>query len=36
MENLIILSLVCNCFSFYTIYLLKKDFEQFKKQNNEQ
>ena len=32
MESLIITSLICNFFSFYAIYLLKKDFEQFKKQ----
>jgi hypothetical protein len=30
MENLIIISLICNFFSFYAIYLLKKEFEQFK------
>jgi hypothetical protein len=28
MENLIITSLICNCFCFYAIYLLKKEFEQ--------
>ena len=31
MENLIIISLICNCFCFYAIYLLRKEFEQFKK-----
>jgi len=28
---MLIISLVCNFFSFYAIYLLRKEFEQFKK-----
>jgi hypothetical protein len=31
METLIILTLVLNCFCFYAIYLLRQEFEQFKK-----
>jgi hypothetical protein len=30
MESVIILSLVMNCFSLYSIYLLREEFQKFK------